>query len=242
MLSLSEAQGNLIETINNGPDRLDPMLFAGPQSRILLGLKAHANTISHARLVALEETFPLTREHIGGVAFNQLSREYVDGAQARTLDSSRIGQYFSAFLRSFPVNAAASQLAAIEWAWLESYHAADAVALGMADLGKLQEDALLATGVAPHPSARITLITAPLAPALDELAAPHPHAVLTVRPDADVRLVALDASQAALLARAAIENCTIGNLLELAFEVAGEQAPLEPILHLIGAGALVKTG
>jgi hypothetical protein len=140
------------------------------------------------------------------------------------------------------VDAAVSQYAAIEWAWLESFHAADAQALGMADLGKLDEDALLAMGVAPHPSARVTKLTAPLPSALGELAAQHSQAVLTVRPDLEVRLVALDASQAALLAHAATENCTIGNLLERAFEVAGEQAPLEPILHLIGAGALVKTG
>jgi hypothetical protein len=30
--------------------------------------------------------------------------------------------------------------------------------------------------------------------------------------------------------------------LAVALEQAGEQAQLEPILHLIGAGALVKTG
>lgn len=46
----------------------------------------------------------------------------------------------------------------------------------------------------------------------------------------------------ALIALIAKENCTLGNLLTLAFEVAGEQVPLEPILYLIGAGALVKTG
>lgn len=242
MLSLRDAQGNFIETINDGPDSLDPALFAGPEDRILLSLKAHANTISHARLVALEETFPLAREQIGDAAFNQLSREYVDTARARAMDSNRIGQHFSQFLRNFPVNAATSQLAAIEWAWLESYHAADALALGISDLGGLDEDALLAMGVAPHPSVRVTETSAPLASALAELAAQQPHAVLTVRPDAEVRLVPLDALQSELLARAAKENCTMGNLLELAFEVAGEQAPLEPFLYLIGAGALVKTG
>lgn len=242
MLSLRDAQGNFIETINEGPGRLDPALFAGPEDRVLLSLKAHANTISHARLVALEETFPLTREQIGDAAFNQLSRDYVDTAQARALDSNRIGQHFNEFLRNFPVNAATAQLAEIEWAWLESYHAADTVALDLADLGGVGENALLAMGVAPHPSVRVIETSAPLASALAELAAQQPHAVLTVRPEAEVRLVPLDALQSELLALASKENCTFGNLLELAFEVAGEQAPLEPILYLIGAGALVKTG
>lgn len=242
MLSLRDAQGNFIDTINDGPDSLHPALFAGPEDRILLSLKAHANTISHARLVALEETFPLTREQIGDAAFNQLSRDYVETVEARAMDSNRIGQHFSEFLHSFPANAAVTQLAAIEWAWLESYHAADALALGLADLDGLGEDALLAMGIAPHPSVRVIETSAPLASALAELAAQQPHAILTVRPDAEVRLVPLNALQSELLALASKENCTFGNLLALAVEVAGEQASLEPILYLIGAGALVKTG
>jgi hypothetical protein len=242
MLSLPESQANFIETINDGPDQLDPALFAGPEDRILLGLKAHANTISHARLVALEETFPLTREQIGKAAFNDLSREYVETADARAKDSNRIGQNFIAFLRDYPVHTATVQLAAIEWAWLESYHAADAVSLTAADLGGLDEAALLAMPVGIHPSARVVELIAPLASVLEELAALHPHSVLVIRPDAEVRLVGLGTNQSALLAFVAKENCTLGNLLALAFEVAGEQAPLEPILHLIGAGALVKTG
>jgi hypothetical protein len=242
MLSLPDAQHHFIDTINHGPDRLHPALFAGPQDRILLSLKAHANTISHARLVALEETFPLTRAQIGDAAFNQLSRDYVETAPARAMDSNRIGHNFSEFLRDFPVNAAIAQLAAIEWAWLESYHAADAAPLSMADLGGIDEAALLAIGVAPHPSVRVTPITAPLASVLEELAAQTPDAVLTVRPDAEVRLVPLDHVQQALLALSAKENISLGNLLLLALEVAGEQAPLEPILYLIGAGALVTTG
>ncbi len=241
-MSLSDLQANFIGTINDGPDRLDPALFAGPEDRILLGLKAHANTISHARLVALEETFPLTREQVGVAAFNQLSREYVETADARAADSNRIGQNFIGYLRDFPVHAVTVQLAAIEWAWLESYHAADAVSMTLADLGGFDEATLLAMPVGIHPSAQAVKLVAPLASVLEELAAQHPHSVLAIRPDAEVRLVPLDADQAAVLALAAKENCTVGNLLELAFEVAGEQASLEPILYLIGAGALVKTG
>lgn len=241
MLSLPDAQTNFIDTLCDGPDRLNPALFSGPADRILLGLKAHANTISHARLVALEDTFPLTRELIGEAAFNELSREYIDMAPARAKDSNRIGEHFPIFLHEFPVNESAAQLAAIEWAWLESYHAADAVALSAADLINLDEEALLSMPIAAHPSANSVLLSAPLASALEDLQKLHPHCVLAVRPESEVRLVALTSNQAALLGRASQENCTMGNLLALAFEVPGEQAPLEPILHLIGAGALIRT-
>jgi hypothetical protein len=57
-----------------------------------------------------------------------------------------------------------------------------------------------------------------------------------------VRLLPLDKVELALVMRAREKNCTIGNLIEVSFEFPNEQAPLEPVLHLIGAGALVKNG
>jgi hypothetical protein len=242
MLSLIDAQTNVIDTINEGPDTLDPLLFAGPTDRILLGLKAHANTISHARLVALEETFPLSRQEMGAVSFNRLSRAFVETADARASDSNHLGHKFAAFLHEHLAETAIVELAAIEWAWLESYHAADATALKVADLAGLDETALLGLPVRMSPSAQVVITSVPLASALGELADESPNAMLIVRPDAEVRLVPLDASQSALLGLAAQENCTLGNLMALALEQSGEQDPLEPILFLIGAGALVKTG
>jgi hypothetical protein len=242
MLTLAEAQTNFVETINDGPDRLDPALFAGPVDRVLLGLKAHANTISHARLVALEETFPLTREELGTEAFNRLSRDYCEMPEARAYAANHIGKRFPDFLANRSTGADISDLAAIEWAWLESYNAADADALNAADLAGLDEAALLNLPIAQHPSARTVAVHAPLASAMGELAGQQLTAILTVRPEADVCLVPLDPLQSELFARAAQENFTLGNLLAIALEQADEQAPLEPILHLVGAGALIKSG
>lgn len=238
MLSFADAQTNFIDTINDGPDWLDPMLFAGPPDRIILGLKAHANTASHARIVALEETFPLTRQHLGEAAFNTFARAFAETFVARACDASRIGLRFPGFLE----DPATREIAQIEWAWLESYHAAEADALTVADFGGLSEGALLNMCVRLHPSARTVELSLPIAAVLSELAGTQPATILCVRPDADVRLVPLDAVQSAVLAAASTENTTIGNLLAIVIEQAGEQVQLEPILHLIGAGALVKAG
>ena len=238
MSLLTDAQANFIDTINDGPDRLDPMLFAGPPDRMLLGLKAHANTISHARIRALEETFPLTRQHLGDAAFNELARDFVETNVVRASDVNRIGLGFSDYLS----DAATRELAQIEWAWLESYHAAEAGPLTLGDLAALDEAALLALAVAPHPSVRTVNISVPIASALQELAGQQPAAILCVRPDAEVRLVPLDTVQLAVFAASARKSASLGNLLTIAIEQAGEPAPLEPILQLIGAGALVKFG
>ncbi len=273
MPSLSDTQTNFIETINDGPERLDPMLFAGPPDRVLLGLMAHANTISHARIVALEETFPLTRQHFGDAVFNALARDFVETRAARACDANRIGLGFPDYLGKTPfvlslssrrppkvndsldrlhfdklsangvgIEADTRELAAIEWAWLESYHAAEAKPLMLPDLGELSETALLALPVAPHPTARIVDISSPIASVLQELAGQQPAAILCVRPDAEVQLVPLDAVQRAVFAASAGKSAALGNLLAAAIEQAGEQALFEPILHLIGAGALVKAG
>jgi Putative DNA-binding domain len=164
--SLADAQANFIDTINDGPNRLDPALFVGQPDRILLGLKAHANTISHARIVGLEETFPLTRQHLGDAAFNALARKFVETDTAKASDANRIGLGFPDCLS----DPATRELALIEWAWLESYHAAEAVPMTLGDLAALDEAALLALAIAPHPSARIVAVSAPIASALKELA------------------------------------------------------------------------
>ncbi len=237
MSSLADAQINFIETINEGPDHLYPTLFAGPVERVLLGLKAHANTINYARIVALEETFPLTRKHLGEFTFNGRAREYVETLIAKASDTNRIGARFPGFLDDPGVR----ELANIEWGWLESYNAAEAAPLNFGDLAALDEAALMALLVAPHPSARIVTISTPIASALPELAGQQPAAILSIRPDAEVRLVPIDAVQLAVFEASARKSASLGNLLAIAIEQTGEQAPLEPILHLIGAGALVNS-
>lgn len=239
MHSLEAAQSNFINTINDGPDVLDPAMFDGPTDRVLLCLSAHANTINHARLVALEETFPLTRQHLGQDTFNQLARNYVETAEARACDSNQIGAGFAEYIAN---DILVRELAQIEWAWLQSYHAAEASPLTLAELGTLDEVGLLTLPVTLHPSARLVEISEALSLALPDLGGMEPSAILTIRPDEEVRIIPLDAVQMAAFQSAAQKNAVLGNLLGAAIEIAGETASLGPVMDLIGAGALVKAG
>ena len=110
MHSLANTQANVIDTINNGPDMLDPSLFAGPRDRILLGLKAHANTINYARILALEETFPRTRQEMGEAAFNKLVRDFVETDTAKASDTNRIGSSFPSILTNCDVRTGANRM------------------------------------------------------------------------------------------------------------------------------------
>jgi hypothetical protein len=241
MPSLEYCQTNFIAAIKDGPASLDEHLFDGPLDRVLLGLKAHANTISHARLVALEETFPLTRQALGDAAFNALSRGFVETEVARACDNNGIGRCFCRYLQSVDAEPQIADLAAVEWAWLTSYHAAKASALGLTDIAGLSEDRLISQAVTAHSAAHIAALTATLSHQLTDIAAimPNPSAILAVRPDVEVRLVPLSEIELALFL-AAQKNTTIGNLLSLAAEQQGNADPVGPVMTLIGAGALME--
>ena len=240
MPSLAEMQANFIATINDGPAALDPSLFAGPTDRVILGLKAHANTISHARLVALESTFPLCRKAISENEFNRISRAYFETAAARALDSNAIGAHFPEFLDASGVDASAVDLAKIELLWFASYDAAEAEHLALADLAGLDEADLLDLAIALHPAAHIQRLAAPLSAALPELQEhSDSHAILITRPEAMPVLTPLRKLAADIFARAK-KNATISNLLELSLEQSPEDDALTPVITLIQAGALVQ--
>lgn len=230
---LKQGQAAIAATMLRGPDHLPPGLFAGDDNAVLRGLRVHANTISHAGLVALEESFPRTRDHLGEAEFNRLSRAFVEqgGAQGRSLTD--IGAGFPDWL----ADPRAADLARIEWLWLESYHAAEAPALALADLAGCDEAALLALRVRRHPAARALILASDAAPRVDPAFAAGTAALLIARPDAEVRLFATGAAEAALLAGA--DNIfTLGNLIaDLAEDYPDGGAA---IAALIDAGAFEK--
>lgn len=226
-------QAAVAATMLHGPRHLPAGLFAGAEAAVLRGLRVHANTISHARLVALEETFPRLREHLGAADFNRLSRAFVEAGGAERRALADIGAGFADWLTD-PV---AATIASVEWAWLESYHAAEAAALRLADLAGGDEAALLTTPVRSHPAARIVPIVTGAAPHLDPAFAPNTASILITRPDAEVRLFAAHSADAAALTAAA-HISSLGNLIALLDErhPGGGAA----IAALIDAGAFAK--
>ena len=226
-------QAAVAATLLHGPRHLPSGLFAGTEADVLRGLRVHANTISHARLVALEETFPRLRDHLGAADFNRLSRAFIEAGGAERCVLADIGAGFADWLDDL----LAADIARVEWAWLESYHAADAAALRLVDLAGADETALLATPVRRHPAARIVPLKADTAPRLDPAFALGTVAILITRPDAEVRLFAAHPADAAVL-EAAADISPLGNLIALLDEEhpGGGAA----IAALIDAGAFEK--
>jgi hypothetical protein len=240
MLSLIDQLENLTVTIMHGPQALHCGLFSGPVDRVLLGLKTHANTISHSRLTALEASFPRTREAMGEAEFNAICRNYCETAAARASNNNRIGSGFAAFTERENGRTDLADLARIEWASLQSYHAADALVMSLAMLANLDETALLQQLVATHPAARIIKLNGTTARLLPELGGAQlaDHALIT-RPEMDVMLTAATPLEA-MLFDAAANGTDIGNLLGIAIEHSIDAAALTPLMTLINAGALIQ--
>ncbi|WOE76234.1 HvfC/BufC family peptide modification chaperone [Alterisphingorhabdus coralli] len=238
----SAAQRDFMTVLQRGPGAFPDGVFAGRPERALLGLKAHANTISHARLVALEDTYPKTRERLGDEAFNQLSRAFVERDEVMTRDMNSIGEAFGDYLAAHGVDEASTDLARIEWAWLQSYHAAEAECLTMQDVAGLDEQELLDLPLQWHPSLHYVPLSAPLAPELGpgfESEAPV-TAMLLARPEAEVLLHPHHA-EAAVIFAIAKKSIRMRNFLEAACEQFSENSALEQIFALVGAGALRRS-
>lgn len=243
MTDLADDQARFVAVLQQGPAAFPDNLFAGDAGRALLGLRAHANTISHARLVALEQTYPRTLAYVGHEAFNAMSRAFIDLADVRSRKPMQIGEGFSGYLAHHAAEPLAADLAAIEWAWLESYHAADAVALKLPDLARYDEAGLLSLAVIVHPAARVVPVDDAVIALLPELAvsASPCTAILVTRPEETVRLQPLTPPHASVAALA--KNCaTMSNLLQSAIETVGEAEALSVIFALIEAGALASPG
>lgn len=228
-----DGQAAIAATLLRGPDHLPTGLFAGDRAAVLRGLRVHANTISHARLVALEDTFPRTRDYLGEGEFNRLSRAFLDGGGAQGRSLALIGESFSDWL----VDPGAADLARVEWAWLESYHAPDAVALTLTDLVQLDEAALLAFRVRRHPATRVVTLAHAAALLVDPAFATDVGALMVVRPEAMVQLRAVGPADAAAI-EMADEMTPLGNLIAHLAEEHPEGGAA--IAALIAAGAFER--
>lgn len=244
MPPLDQVQQLMMTALDEGPADLPENLFLGLPERVLAGMKVHANTISHARLVALEDTFPRTREMIGHELFNERSRQFLQQPGVTAKPLAEIGLGFDAFLMALGETAEIAALARFEWQWLTSYHAADASPLALTELAGLSSDDLLALELQRHPAAMASRF-APLVheligtevPGLDQA-----EAILIARPQADVLISPATTLMVELLQVAEAPN-TIGNLLVFgngnpSDESEQAEKSMQALVALINAGAL----
>lgn len=237
MFALRDAQSAMVNALRHGPSCVPDGLFSGPLDRVLLGLKVHANTISHARLVALEESFPMTRDAIGLPDFNALCRAYLDAGGGRADILADIGRHLPDWMVRSDCDPQAIRLARFEWAWLQCFHAANGTPLALADIAALGEADLLGLLVVRHPAVRLVHADAALCQRLGVDDAPF---IVLSRPKREVMVFSASRHLADLTSLVAVSG-TIGSLLTQLVTLHPDGDPVTALQTALDAGLLITT-
>ena len=205
----------------------------------------YRNNVAGALIGALEARFPVVRRLTGDAFFRAMAGAFVAAEKPATAKLIDYGADFPAFVARFPPAreiAYLAEVARLENAWVEAYHAADAPALDLAALGAVEPADLARLSFAPHPAARLMRFSCPAASiwaAHQGDGEPRPpeawrsEDALIARPEADVVVRLLPpggfAFASALFAGASLAEASAAR--------AGED--FDPGAHLVG---LIEAG
>ena len=105
----------------------------------------YRNNVAVGLIGALEARYPVARRIVGPEAFRAMARAFVEAHKPRSPVLIAYGAVFPDFIEAQGPNPDLRRLADVarlENAWVEAYHAEDAPAAGLADLAALSAEAL----------------------------------------------------------------------------------------------------
>ncbi len=229
-----------------GPDRAPaPRRFAVYRNNVIVGM-----------VNALSSSFPVVERIVGEDFFQAMARAYALAEPPSSPVLMDYGASFADFIEAFAPAASLAYLpdvARIERAWREAYHAADAEPLTAEDFAAIGADEIAGLALALHPSLRLLRSPYPAQTiwtmnAADGDVRPVDLAqaedTLIVRPDAEVTVRRVPPGGAAFVA-ALQQGATLGEAAAAAladdarFDLAGN------LSGLIAAGAIagiIRTG
>lgn len=206
----------------------------------------YRNNVVHGLVNALEARFPVTSRLVGRAFFRSMARVYAAAHRPRTPLLMHYGDDFPRFIADFTPAAPLPYLpdvARLERAWSQAYHAVEADSVDVRSLARLRPEKLAASRLRLHPSLRL-------------LRSPHPVAtiwsahqtagdvippagweaedVLVVRPQAEVRIHLLPAGGYEFVVALAA-----GSTVQVAAEAAqAHSAEFDAGDHLVGLAGL----
>jgi len=141
------------------PERPAPALVAGPNSKAVANrYNVYRNNVTVSLINALRAAFPATQRITGEDFFRAMARFYVRAKPPISPLLFEYGRDFPDFIDQYeyarPVPWLAD-VARIERAWLDAYHAADAQALAPHTLASIPPERLAGTVFSPHPATRV---------------------------------------------------------------------------------------
>ena len=165
----------------------------------------YRNNVAVGLIGALEARYPVSRRLAGDDLFRAMARAFVHERKPRSPVMIAYGGEFPEFADAYlsdgpPRVAMTADVARLENAWVEAYHAQDAGVTTLPDLAALDPDALPGTRITFHPAVRLLRFLTPTAStwaAHQDDADPMapitfaPEDALITRPHYDVRVQVL---------------------------------------------------
>ncbi|WP_157016326.1 HvfC/BufC N-terminal domain-containing protein [Mesorhizobium xinjiangense] len=141
------------------PERPTPRDVTGPRSKAAdKRYDVYRNNVTVSLIDTLGETYPAVQRIVGRTFFRDMARIFVRAEPPRSPLLFEYGRGFSAFIDDFEHTASMPWLgdvARIERAWLDAYHAADAPPLAPETLANVPAESLSTMVFTPHPAMRV---------------------------------------------------------------------------------------
>ena len=205
----------------------------------------YRNNLVVGLIGALEARYPTVRRIMGAEAFRAIARAFVRAQKPRTPVLIDYGQAFPDFIAARCEEFGPPHLvdlARLENAWVEAYHAEEAPAATLSDLAALDAGALPNARIALHPAARLLRFATPAASfwasCQDDAKPPWPEKqtedVLVARPHAEVSVRTLPLGGYAFASRLQ-EGATLAGAAE---SLPDADAFGSHLVGLVAAGAV----
>ena len=141
------------------PDRATPPSVAGPNGKAAVKrYNVYRNNVTVSLIDALAAVFPATQRITGEDFFRTMARSHVRTTPPTSPLLFEYGHDFPDFVQGYEHAQSLpwlADVARIERAWLDAYHAAAAQPLAPRSLASIPPDRLVGTVLTPHPATRI---------------------------------------------------------------------------------------
>jgi hypothetical protein len=211
----------------------------------------YRNNVIVSLMEALEAAFPVTRKLVGHSNFKAIARRFVQAHPPSSPLMMFYGAQMPAFLRGYEPAKNIGYLpdvARMEIALRDSYHAADAVPIDPTRLGQICPEDLMSTTFSFAPAVKLLQSSWPIHAIWlfnQDDNAPKPEMaaqdVLIVRPELDPRPVLLPPGAAAFT-RALMRGDTLGEALTEATKQSPNFDLTQHLTLLISTGAILDIG
>ena len=141
------------------PERPPPEVVSGPNGKAAVKrYNVYRNNVTVSLINALAATFPATQRITGADFFRAMARFHVRATPPASPLLFEYGHDFADFIERYEYAQSMpwlADVARIERAWLDAYHAADAEPMTPQSLASIPPENLADTVFTPHPATRI---------------------------------------------------------------------------------------